>query len=251
MERRYIPESESKLTILYALRRVGPATAMQLLHFLVDNDLMNYITMQLNLSDMQEQGQLLLQSHPIGDLLTLTQEGEFTLDAFAQRIPVSRRQLMDACAPAWRERFRLEQLTPADSFTLQDGSICLRLRLLEGSASLIDILITLPHQSSLTFLEQRWRTAAQAVYDTVTLTLSADFGAPDPDAVPGDTALIQHTGGSEWLLSLTDQPERPNLTILLPLADENLARHCAARWPGCMDALRRHILQALQDGLET
>jgi pimeloyl-ACP methyl ester carboxylesterase len=152
MERKHIPESENRLTILYALRGLGPATAMQLLQFLVENDLMNYFTMQLSLSDMQEQGHLTATPHPLGDLLTLTPEGEYAIESFAHRIPVSRRQLMDAQSPRWKEQFRTEQLTPADSFTLQDGRVCLRLRLLEGSTSLLDILLTLPKDTPPTFM---------------------------------------------------------------------------------------------------
>lgn len=250
MERKHIPESENKLTILYALRRLGACTAMQLLQFLVENDLMNYFTMQLSLSDMQEQGQLITRAHPLGDLLALTKEGEFAIEAFAHRIPVSRRQLIDAQAPAWREQFRTEQLAPADSFTLQDGSLCLRLRLLEGSASLMDILLILPQSAPLTFLEKRWRSAAQAVYDAVTLTLSQDFDPAAPLAALPDTAAIQHSSGSEWLLSLVDNAMKPALTLLFPLADEALAHHCAARWPEQCEMLRQRILQALQEGLD-
>ena len=248
MERKHIPESENRLTILYALRRLGPATAMQLLQFLVELDLMNYFTMQLSLSDMQEQGHLTATPHPLGDLLALTPEGEYAIQAFAHRIPVSRRQLMDEQSPRWREQFRTEQLTPADSFTLQDGRVCLRLRLLEGSASLLDILLTLPKDTPPTFLERRWRSAAQAVYDAVTLRLSRDF-APTASPLP-PTASLEQTSQQEWLLSLVDDADHPTLTLLLPMADEALARHCASRWPTECEALRQRILQELQDGLD-
>ena len=248
MERKHIPESENKLTILYALRGLGPCTAMQLLQFLVEQDLMNYFTLQLSLSDLEEQGQLQPVPHPIGDLMTLTPDGQYAISVFAQRIPVSRRQLMDAAFPAWKERFRLEQLAPAESFTLQDGRACLRLRLLEGGAALMDMLLTL--EAPFTLLEQRWRCAAQDVYNAVTLSLTEGF---DPAAVPAplpDTAAIQQSGGSEWLLSLVDDAATPALTLLLTLADESLARHCAARWPGKCQHIRRHILTALASCLD-
>ena len=248
MERKHIPESENRLTILYALRSLGPATAMQLLQFLVELDLMNYFTMQLSLSDMQEQGHLAATPHPLGDLLSLTAEGAYAIQSFAHRIPVSRRQLMDEQAPRWREQFRTEQLTPADSFTLQDGRVCLRLRLLEGSASLMDILLTLPKDTPPTFLEKRWRSAAQAVYATVTLSLSQDFVPADGPLPP--TASLEQTGQQEWLLSLVNDAEHPTLTLLLPMADEALARHCASRWPMECEKLRQRILQELQDGIK-
>lgn len=249
MERKHIPESENRLTILYALRQLQPATAMQLLQFMVELGLMNYFTMQLSLSDMQEQGHIATAPHPLGDLLLLTPEGEYAIESFAHRIPVSRRQLIDEHAPRWKELFRTEQLTPADSFTLQDGSLCLRLRLLEGRASLLDILLILPKGTPPTFLEKRWRSAAQAVYDAVSLSLSQGF---DPAAIPSalpETAALEPSSPQEWLLSLVDDIDHPALTLLLPLADEALARHCAARWPGQCEALRQRILQELQDGL--
>lgn len=248
MERKYIPESENRLTILYALQRLGPATGMQLLQFLVELDLMNYFTLQLSLSDLHQQGQLTATPHPLGDLLCLTPEGEYAIESFAHHIPLSRRQLMDQQAPRWKERFRTEQLAPADSFTLQDGRVRLRLRLLEGSASLMDILITLPKDTPPTFLEKRWRSAAQAVYDAVTLRLSRDF-TPNTSPLPA-TAALEQTAPQEWTLSLVDDENHPTLTLLLPLADEALARHFAARWPAECHALRERILQELNQDVQ-
>ena len=56
MERKNIPEFENRLLILYALRRLGPMTDMPLLRLMVELDLMNYITLQLSLTDMEAQG---------------------------------------------------------------------------------------------------------------------------------------------------------------------------------------------------
>lgn len=249
MERKHVPESEYKLMILYALRRLGPATAMQLLQFLVEMDLMNYFTMQLNLAEMEEQGQIVSRPHPLGSLMEVSEEGAFVIESFELRIPVSRRELIDREAPAWREHFRQEQMAPADSFTLQDGRLCLRLRLLEGTSSLMDILLTLPGDASLTFLQTRWRAAAQAVYNAVNLSLAEGFTGKSTPFEDTATAAVQQAGPDEWRLSLMDQPDKPTITLLLPLADEALARHCAARWPNCCEALRAMILRELQHGL--
>lgn len=250
MERKHIPEPESKLTILYALRGLGAVTDTELLQFLVELDLMNYFTMQLNLCDMEEQGQLRTLPHPAGNLLEPTAEGLYTLEAFVQRIPVSRRGAMDGAFPVWRARFRAEQQAPADSFTLKDGSICLHLRLLEGGVPLMDAVLTLPADEAPTLLEKRWRAAAPAVYDAVNHALADGFqpGSPPPELPP--CTAVQRLGGQEWLLSLTDVPEHPAMTLLLTLADEALARHYAIRWPSCCRTLRERILQELCSGLD-
>lgn len=249
MERRHIPEPETRLTILYALRALGPVTGMQLLQFMVELDLMNYFTMQLSLCELEEQQQVHSQAHPAGDLMEITEAGAFALESFAHRIPASRRRLMDERAPLWRGRFRGEQQAPADSFTLQDGRVCLRLRLMEGRASLLDILLTLPAEASLTFLQKRWHAAAPRVYESVTLTLAEGFSPDVPAPLPAPNAAVQQAGAQEWLVSLADAAEHPTLTLLFTLPDEALARHCAAAWPRHCEALRALILQALRDGL--
>lgn len=203
MERKSIPEAENRLLILYALSRLGPCTGMQLWQFMADYDLVNYFSLQLGLAEMQEQGQLKEHAHPLGSLLILTDTGAYTLGAFDHRIPISRRQLIDREAPAWHERFRLEQQTPAESCPMPDGTLCLRLRLMEGDTALMDILLRRPRSQPITFLQERWRSIAQRVYEAVTMTLLSGFreDAPLPETLPEGITLQKPpsgTGCSPW-----------------------------------------------------
>ena len=250
MERRNISEAETKLIILYALNRLGPVTSMQLLQFLVENDLMNYFTMQLNLSELQEQGQVGQHAHPLGSLLLVTEAGAYTLGLFDHRIPASRRSLIDREAPVWHDRFRSEQQTPADSYPLAGGGTCIRLRLMEADDSLLDILLQLPDEQAFTFLHRRWRSAAQGVYTDMTRALSDGYDAAAPMADLPDVATLRKAGHGDWLLSLNDRSESPTMTLMLSLPDEHLARYYAAMWPSRGEALRASILRQLQDGLQ-
>lgn len=246
MERRVIPEAETKLVILYAMNRLGPVTSMQLLQFLVEYDLMNYFTMQLSLAEMEEQGQVTQHAHPLGSLLLVTQSGAYTLGVFDHRIPVSRRELIDREAPAWHDRFRAEQQTPADSYPMSGGGTCIRLRLMEGDDSLLDLLFRLPDEASLPFLQKRWRSAAQGVYEAITLALTADYDPNAPAAPLPEGTILQKAGRGDWLLSLSDNAADPSMTFMFALPDEHLARHYAAVWPQRGEALRTAILRRLR-----
>lgn len=247
MERRVIPEAETKLVILYTLNRLGPVTNMQLLQFMVEYDLMNYFDMQLCLSEMEEQGQLTQQVHPLGSLLLATEAGAYALDVFDHRIPLSRRELIDREAPAWHDRFRAEQQTPADSYTVSDGSMCIRLRLMEGEASLLDLLLKLPNDASLPFLQKRWQSAAQGIYATITGELGKGYDAARFNAPMPENTTMQQTPHGDWLIQFLDQLEDPTMTLMLSIPDEHLARYYAAAWPACGPKLRMSILQQLQE----
>ena len=249
MERKYIPETENRLVILYTLRRLGPVTAMQLLQAMAEGDLMNYITMQLALSEMEQQGQISMRAHPLGHLIELTGEGDYILDSFVRRIPASRRSMIDACAEEWRKRFRTEQMAPAESFTLPDGRMCIHLRLLDQAATLMDLMLYLPTEQTFTLLPERWRSCVQVIYSTVLEQLTADYdpARPMPELTMKDA--VRQCGPSDWLLTLTDDPLTPGLDLLMSLPDEHLARCSALRWPQVCGPVRTFVLETLKDSL--
>lgn len=244
MQRKHIPEAENRLLILYTLRRLGPLTGMQLLQMMVELDLMNYFTLQLSLADMEAQGQITQRIHPSGTLYDLTQEGQFALDNFSTRVPASRRNLIDQHARDYRDRFLQEQLAPADSFTLPTGQVCIRMRLLEQDASLMDLLVCVDPAEAPSCLQERWHICAQCVYSAVMTALTDGYSSavPAPEVPAG---LIQMVSDTEWLLTLTDSPVQPRITLLLPLPQEHMARYAAARWPQQHESLRTQVLECL------
>ena len=249
MERKHIPETENRLVILYTLRSLGPVTAMQLLQAMAEGDLMNYITMQLALSDMESQGQISQHAHPLGNLIEVTGEGDYILRSFEKRIPASRRAVIDQNAPAWRERFATEQMAPAESFTLPDGRTVIHLRLLDSAATLMDLMLYLPAGKTFTLLPERWRSCVQVTYSTVLAHLTADYdpSLPMPDA--DKTPSVRQCGLDDWLLTLSDEPETPGIDLIMSLPDEHLARCSALRWPLAAESVRAFVLEVLENSL--
>ena len=246
MERRVIPESENRLVILYAMGVLGPVTGAQLLQFMVELDLMNYITLQLSMGELEEQGQILRRAHPGDALWDMTPEGRFTLESFGRRIPQSRRKRMDREAGGYRARFRQEQLATAESFTLPDGTACMRLRLQEERSSLMELTLHVPAGQVPTTLEDRWRRCAQTVYEAVIAALTEGY-APDAPLPPTSEDTVRQVGEGEWLLMLSSGPDQPEIALLMPMPGEHLARWCAARWPEAGEALRRQVIRQLEE----
>ena len=121
MQRKIIPDAENRLLILYALKTVGAMTDQQLLIVMTDTDLMNYITLQLTIADLESEGKLRRQGDISGGTLELTDAGRYLLNSFEMHIPVSRRGLIDSGAAQWRERFAAEQMAAVEIFDLPNG----------------------------------------------------------------------------------------------------------------------------------
>ncbi len=245
MERKHIPETENRLMILYALRRLGPVTAMQLLQAMAEADLMNYITMQLALSEMESQGQITQQAHPLGNLIEITGEGDYILRSFEKRIPASRRAVIDENADSWKDRFAIEQMAPAESFTLPDGRTVIHLRLLDRAATLMDLMLYLPAGKNYIRLPERWRACVQVTYSTVLAHLTADYSPELPMPEASRTECVRQCGLNDWLLTLTDDPASPAIDLMMSLPDEHLARCSALRWPLVCGEIRSFVLDVL------
>ena len=249
MERKHIPETENRLMILYTLRQLGPVTATQLLQAMAEADLMNYITMQLALSDMESQGQISQRAHPLGNLIEITSEGDYILRSFEKRIPASRRSIVDEQAHDWRSRFQAEQMAPAEAFTLPDGRSVIHLRLLDKAATLMDLMLYLPAGRTLTLLPERWRSCVQVTYSTVLAHLTADYDPTLPMPDPKETESVRQCGLEEWLLTLSDDPTAPGIDLMMALPDEHLARCSAVRWPLVAGEIRDFVLEVLQNAI--
>ncbi|MBE5768706.1 MAG: DUF4364 family protein [Clostridiales bacterium] len=245
MERKHIPESEQRLLILYALDKIGPMTSLQLLQCMVEMDLMNYITLELQVSALEADGHLTRYAHPCGNLLDVTAEGRQTLGAFVKRIPQSRRRSVDDKKAHYAELFRLEQFSPADSFPLPDGRCCIRLRLMDKRASLMDVMLFVPTSRRMTFLHQRWHSCAQQAYETILLRLTQGYD-PTAPMPPAPENALQHLDTEEWLLTLSDDQEHPAITLMLPLPEEAMARHAALQWQEVSPSLAQQLMEMLE-----
>jgi len=131
VQRKIIPDAENRLLILYALKTVGAMTDQQLLIVMTDTDLMNYITLQLTIADLESEGKLRRQGDTSGGTLELTDAGRYLLNSFEMHIPVSRRGLIDSGAAQWRERFAAEQMAAVEIFDLPNGEKGPHLRIVE------------------------------------------------------------------------------------------------------------------------
>ena len=66
MERLWLPEAESRLTLLYMLNRLGPVTRQQLETFGLRFSMLNFFDLQTNLISLLEQGLVREEPGPLG-----------------------------------------------------------------------------------------------------------------------------------------------------------------------------------------
>ena len=171
---RHPSETENKMLLLHAIDRLGSATSQQLLTFVVENELMDYISLQLGLAELDESGFLRKQPHALGTLFALTGKGHDALLMFRKRVPPSRLAEIDEHAEEWRARFRREKEMLSSFEKRGENDYEVRLRLLERGCDLMDLRLSVPSRVTAQELSDLWEKRAGRVYEAVMHALGDD-----------------------------------------------------------------------------
>lgn len=247
---RKTPDLEIRLLVLYAIDQLGPLTSLQLLQFLAEYDLMDYITMQLTLGDLLSTGHLASLPHALGTLYALSPEGKESLSLFLHRLPHSTRSLVRDAVSKWKPRFQRETQILSDFQRRGDGAYALRLRLMEKDAPLLDMTLMLPSRDMADKFSRRWPGAAPAFYGFLMKELGDDF-SPDanPPILPLRNAVIDSNARGQDCLLRLHRGEQPNpaLTLTLALPTESMALFFAGRWAEKAEAIYAFLMDRLSE----
>jgi hypothetical protein len=247
MINRKASDVENKLLVLLAVDQLGPLTNLQLLQFLAENDLMDYITLQLNLGELMDARHLEKTPHALGPLYTLTMEGRESLALFSRRIPHSSRSLIKDSAAGWRARFQREKQVLSDFHRQDGGTYALKLRLMEKDQPLLETTLILPSRDTADHFSRNWPKAAADFYGFLIRELGGDFSvdvSPGGQLPEGTAITREYAQGCALYLKREGSPA---IQIILALPTEPMAASFAARWPDRMEAIGGFLLERLAE----
>lgn len=210
---RKISTLEQRLTVLCALDALGGVSGVQLLTFMVELRLMDYIELSLALHDLRKAGYLTGTVHPIGMLFQITDNGRGALSMFLKRLPVSRQVVIETNKTKYKSRFLKERTIIGDHRTLANGRVQLELKIGQGDDWLMILLMVLPEGMNAHSLIGVFTKKAEAIYAWLFEELSLGY---EPGGEMESARLYEFSFGH--------YPEDEfSLTLALPGGD--LQRH--------------------------
>ena len=164
---RPLPAEEAQLIILYLLKGLGPATDANLLDFLTEARLMNYMDMMPALGRLTREGAL--SESPEGPYrrYALNASGRELLDMYLSRIPFSTRETLDRLIPGWLAALRTQRDYRADMAQTPRGDFEVSLRMMERGRAVMSLTLALPSSEIAARLCRRWQQAGGEVFSTL------------------------------------------------------------------------------------
>jgi len=171
---RRAPKQEQKLVVLSCLCRFGPCTELQLLQFLVENDLMNYFDMMFALNELCDQGQAARARARAGYRYELTEAGREALALFGARVPGSVKKLLEETGGQWQSRFQREAQSHAEIRQTDRGEYEITLEVTDQDTALMTLRLALPSRELAARIAEAWPGKAAEMYDTVIRLLAEE-----------------------------------------------------------------------------
>lgn len=159
--------TENKMLILYAFSRMGGLTNSQALRFFIENDLIDYIDIQLSLAELLSGKLLFTEQEPLGATYYLTELGFDAVEYFYTTIPASRRDAVDTLAPQWRATFAHESQIFANYAKTATGDYMVHLAAREDHALLFEMNISVPTLSQAKQLCEKWNADSTQLYGRI------------------------------------------------------------------------------------
>ncbi|MCR4778448.1 MAG: DUF4364 family protein [Lachnospiraceae bacterium] len=157
-----------KLIILYFLSKVDyPLTNAEISGFLLEREYTNYFTIQEVISDLLDSELISSTQIRNSSYFQLTPAGKETLSYFDNEISDSIKSEIDQFLRENSYKLRSEYQSPAEYYETKKGEYTVRLRIIEGESTLLDLSYVVPSESKAIEICDGWSKNNEKIYTTL------------------------------------------------------------------------------------
>ena len=165
---------ERKLLTLYTLRELGSCTNLQLIAFMVENDLMNYFDLQAALHELCQSSQIRKDSILGDDRYEITPLGDEAIGLFIKRLGSSAIERVEKAAPDFKEKIRRQRELFASISHAGRNEYHTQMGIAEGGMQLLHLDLSLPTAELAERFRSAWPNRAHEIYSFILSRLSGE-----------------------------------------------------------------------------
>ncbi len=167
--------AENKLLVLYVMESLKqPITNTQLTEIILENNFINYFTLQQYISELISSDFLRYKKVNDKNLIYITEKGSSTLSFFSDRISSIKKKIIDDYLLSIKDSIKKE-LTIHSDYTLgKDNSFLVDLQALENDNLLISLKVSVPTKKQALSLCNRWKDNPSDIYNKIMNSLFND-----------------------------------------------------------------------------
>ncbi|KAB3529871.1 DUF4364 family protein [Alkaliphilus serpentinus] len=167
--------AEKKLLLLYILKELEiPVTQSQITDFVLENDIMNYFTLQLFLGELKESEFVVEEERNYKQYFVITDKGISTLNYFLDRIPSSMIKKVDDLLLSKKEELQKQAEMSAEYIKLGDSDFLVKLQVVENGQTTFNLSLNVASNKQAREICENWRNNGQDLYGKLINVLIID-----------------------------------------------------------------------------
>lgn len=167
--------AENKLLVLYVTNSLKhPITNTQLTEIILENNFINYFTLQQYISELIASDFLRYESVNDKNLIRITEKGANALSFFSDRISSIKKKIIDDYLLSIKDSIKKELTIHSDYTIGKDNSFIVDLQALENDNLLISLKVSVPSKKQAISLCNRWKGNPSDIYNKIMNSLFND-----------------------------------------------------------------------------
>lgn len=164
--------AENKLLLLYIFNKIKfPISKIQVTQIVLENNLINYFTLQQYISELLSSGFLNYTGETNKHRLILTDKGEKVLSMFVSRISGDKLEQVNNYLTSNLDSIKREVTVTADYTIEHDNNFIVNLKASENETILIDLKINVASNKQARDLCDKWKKESSELYNKIINTL--------------------------------------------------------------------------------
>ena len=162
----------NKLYILYILNKMQlPLTNGQITNIFIENDLLDYFSLQEYLYQLKEAELVNLTNKNNLDYYSISEKGKIALNYFTNRIDSDKKESLDIFVHKNKENIIRDREVKAEFKKLADGQFDVKLEILDNNHPYISISLNVPTNKTANIIAENWKNNASNLYSSIIETL--------------------------------------------------------------------------------
>ena len=162
----------NKLYILYILNKMQlPLTNGQITNIFIENDLLDYFSLQEYLYQLKEAELVNLTNKNSIDYYSISEKGKIALNYFTNRIDSDKKESLDIFVHKNKENIIRDREVKAEFKKLADGQFDVKLEIIDNKRPYISISLNVPTNKTANIIAENWKNNASNLYSSIIETL--------------------------------------------------------------------------------
>ena len=160
--------AESKLILLYTIHKLNmPFTNNQLVSIMIENNIMNYFSLQQYLTELIDSKFIQTKSEDGKQFFSITEDGEKILNYFITRVPFTVKEKLADIVESNADKIKQEIEITADYISEKHCEYIVECKVNENGISLIELKVNVPTKEQAKIICENWRNHASLIFGEV------------------------------------------------------------------------------------